>query len=89
MHTHMFLFVTQDFWDFIVEMCFFVCNVGLFQITEWKPCMWLLNADILAGNATRQWHCWYRYKACIFLSWVKRSMSNSVAVLPQVWKIHC
>jgi len=54
----MFLFITQAFWDFMVEMCLFACNLGLFQITEWEPCMWLLNADILAGNAARLWHCW-------------------------------
>ena len=36
----------------------FVCNLGLFEITEWEPCMWLLNTDFLAGNAARQWHCW-------------------------------
>jgi len=31
-----------------------VCNLSLFEITEWEPCMWLLNTDILA----RQWRCW-------------------------------
>ena len=35
-----------------------VCNMSLFEITEWEPCMWLLNTDMLAGNAARQWHCW-------------------------------
>jgi len=35
-----------------------VSNVGLFEITEWETCMWLLNSDILAGNAALQWHCW-------------------------------
>ena len=36
----MFLFVTQDFWVFIVRMCFFlVRSLGLFEIIEWKPCM--------------------------------------------------
>jgi len=55
----MILFVTQAFWVTIVRICFFlVCNLGLFQITEWEPCMWLLHTDILAGNAARQWHCW-------------------------------
>ena len=34
-----------------------VCNLSLFEITEWEPCMWLLNTDILVGNAARQWHC--------------------------------
>jgi len=36
-------------------------NLGLFEITEWEPwitALWLLNTDILAGNAARQWHCW-------------------------------
>jgi len=28
-HTRMFLFVTQAL----------VCNLGLFEITEWEPCM--------------------------------------------------
>jgi len=43
----------------MVRICFFlVCNLGLFEITEWEPCTWLLNTDILAGNAVRQWHCW-------------------------------
>jgi len=35
--THMFLFVTQAFWVFILRMCFFVCNVGLFAIIELEP----------------------------------------------------
>ena len=29
--------------------------LGLFEITEWKPCMWLLNTDTMAGNAAKQW----------------------------------
>jgi len=29
--------------------------MGLFDMTEWESCMWLLNTDILARNATRQW----------------------------------
>jgi len=33
----MFLFVTQAFWVFIVWICVFVCNLGLFEITEWEP----------------------------------------------------
>jgi len=37
-----------------------VCNLSLFEITEWEPCMWLLNTDIFAGYAARQWHCWQR-----------------------------
>ena len=54
-YIHMFLFVTQGFWVFIVRICsFFVCAPDLFEITEWQPCMWLLNTDILAGNAARQ-----------------------------------
>jgi len=37
-HTHMFLFVTQAFWVFIVRILFFlVCNLCLFEITEWEP----------------------------------------------------
>ena len=58
-HTHMFLFVTQASWVFILRIWFFlVCNLGLFEITEWEPCMWLLRTDILAGYAARQSHCW-------------------------------
>jgi len=34
-----------------------VYNPGLFEITEWEPCMWLFKTDIFAGNAARQWHC--------------------------------
>jgi len=48
-----------------------------------------LNTDILAGNAARQWHCWYNGKPRIVLYCVKRTMSKPVAVLPQVLKIHC
>jgi len=46
-HTHMFLFVTQAFWVFSAGICS-LWNLGLFQITEWEPCIWLLNTDILA-----------------------------------------
>jgi len=35
-----------------------VCNLSIFEITEREPCIWLLNTNILAGNAARQWHCW-------------------------------
>jgi len=36
----MFLFVTQAFCIFIVRMWdFLVCDLGLFVITEWEPCM--------------------------------------------------
>jgi len=36
---------------------FLVCGRarGLFEIIEWEPCMGLLNTDILASNAVRQW----------------------------------
>jgi len=38
--TDIFLFVTQAFRVFIVRICFFlVCNLGLFEITEWESCM--------------------------------------------------
>jgi len=33
-HSHMFLLVTQAFWVFIVRMRFFMCSLGLFEITE-------------------------------------------------------
>jgi len=46
-HTHMFLFITQAFWVFFEEYVFLVCNLALFEITEWEPCMWLLNTDLL------------------------------------------
>jgi len=36
---------------YCTNMDFLVCNLGLFEITEWEPCMRLLNTDILAGNA--------------------------------------
>jgi len=39
-------------------MDFLVYNLGLFEITEWEPYMWLLSTDTLEGNAARQWHCW-------------------------------
>jgi len=35
----MFLFVTQAFWGFIVRAGFLVCNLGLFEITEWESCI--------------------------------------------------
>jgi len=39
----------------VVRICFFVvCNLGLFEITEWEPSTCLLKTDILAGNAVRQ-----------------------------------
>jgi len=31
-------------------MGFLVYNLGLYEITEWKPCMWLLDTDILPGR---------------------------------------
>jgi len=40
------------------NMFFWCANLGLFEITEWEPCMWLLNTNILAGNAVRQWRFW-------------------------------
>jgi len=49
-HTHMFSFVTQAFCVFLVRICFiFGVQSGFISITEWEPCMWLLNTDILAG----------------------------------------
>jgi len=36
-HTHMFLFVTQAFWLFIERYVFLMCNLRLFEITEWEP----------------------------------------------------
>jgi len=39
-------------------MFFLVWNLDLFEITEWEPDTWLLITDILASNATRQWHSW-------------------------------
>jgi len=45
--------------------CFYCTNTGLLwcaiwvylKSLKWEPCMWLLNTDILAGNAARQLHC--------------------------------
>ena len=31
-----------------------VCNLSLFELTEWEPCMWLLNTDFFAGNAANR-----------------------------------
>ena len=48
--------------------------------------MWLYNADFLSGNETRRWLLIaVRH---VHLYFVKRSMSESVAMFP-VWKIHC
>jgi len=33
----MFLFVKQAFWVLLYERCFLVCNLCLFEITEWEP----------------------------------------------------
>ena len=92
----MFLFVTQDFWVCIVRICLFflLCIVGLFEITEWGPC-------IVTYVTVEHRHFGRKYseivtllsadsgKPRIVLYCVKRSMSKSVAVLPQVLKIHC
>ena len=40
------------------KMFVLVWNLGLFEITEWEPCMWQLNTYILGGNAARPWHWW-------------------------------
>ena len=64
------------------------CNLGLFEITEWEPAC----------------HCWTQIswqamqrdgdtadngQPRIVSYCVKRSTSKSVALPPQVWKIHC
>jgi len=33
----MILFVTQGLWVSIVQICFLVCNLGLFEVLEWEP----------------------------------------------------
>jgi len=39
-HTQLFLFVTQAFCFFRIRLwVFLVCNLGLFDITEWETCM--------------------------------------------------
>ena len=48
--------------------------------------MWLLNADILASTAARQWLLIVERHAALYC--LKKSMSESVAILPQVRKIH-
>jgi len=46
-----------------------------------------LNADILADNAARQ--CLLITVSHVVLYCVKRSQSESTAMQPQVWNIHC
>jgi len=48
--------------------------------------MRLLNADILAGNAARS--DMLIAVSHVHLNFVTRSMSESIAMLPQVYKIH-
>jgi len=43
----MFLFVTQAFWVFVVRIrVLLVCNLGLFWIAEWEPCMLLFTRHL-------------------------------------------
>jgi len=64
-------------------MFFLACNLGLLEITEREPCMLLLNTDILAGNAADS-DTVGSGKPRIVSYCVKRSMSNSVAVLQHI-----
>ena len=48
-------------------------------------CMWLLNVNFLSGNATRQWRLLAVSHTHVYL--VKRSMSESVAMFPQVYSL--
>ena len=50
-------------------------------------CVDWLSADILVGNAVRQWLM--IAVSHIVAYCVKRSMSESLTMLPQVWKMHC
>ena len=47
----------------------------------------MLNAEILEGNAGRQWLLVAARNVVLYC--VKISMSGSVALLPRVWKIRC
>jgi len=47
----------------------------------------VLNADILADNAARQWLLIAVSHAVLYC--VERSQSESIAMQPQVWNIHC
>jgi len=38
-------------------MGFVICNLSLYEITAWEPCI-LFYTDILTDNAARQLHCW-------------------------------
>jgi len=80
----MFLFVTQAFWVFIVRICFFGMQSGLFEINEWEP----------ACNCWTQisWQVMQRHNETadsdiprIVLFCMKKKLSKSVAVLPQFW----
>ena len=51
------------------------------------PLVTVSLVTVLAGNATRQWLLMmvsHAVSCCM-----KRSLTESVAMLPQVWKIHC
>jgi len=74
---------------FIVRIPVYFTVQSGFIWNHWVgACMWLLNTDILAGNAAKR-DTADKGKPRIVSYCVKRSMSKSIAVLPQVWKIHC
>jgi len=81
----MFLFVTQAFWVFIVRIWLFWCAIGVYLKSLngnpacdcWTQTSWQImqrNNDTADSGKPR-----------LVLYCVKRSMSKSVAVLPQVW----
>jgi len=87
---HMFLFETQALWFlFIVRIWIFCCVLWVYSKSlngspacdYWTQTSWqIMQRD---SDTT------YSGKPHIVLYCVKRNMGKSVAVLPQVWKIHC
>jgi len=53
-HTHVSVRNTSFLGFYCTNIVFLVGNLGLFEITEWEPCVCLLNTDILAGNPAIQ-----------------------------------
>jgi len=70
-----------------------VCNLSLFEITESEPRVWLLKTWTHSQTSLqvmqRDSDTADSGKPRVVVYCVKISMSKSVAVLPQVWKIHC
>jgi len=65
-----------------------LCNLDLIEITEWEPacdCWTQISWQVMQRDVDTA----DNGKPRIVSYCVKRSMSKSVAVLPQVRKIHC